>query len=378
MINHHFKYCLLFVVAGIFLPDIPFAGAMAPEYGMPGIIWGNDLGKPGEFSIANSHYSNLTGIKYRDTDYLWDYLGIGSSYEAHFLKSSQSMLYSPGHTYMLDSVLGVDASDKPSEDKSSGMFSWETMKNWPKEKKLIALNLTAIGTIMAVGIAQWDQGSSSFDYHNEGWFDDNTKYGGADKLGHAFSAYALTDIYNGVYKKWGFSDEEAIWNGVFSSWLQMTLIEFGDGFSETYGFSWEDEVMNTLGVGISYLRNRYPTLKDKFDFRMEWRPSSAFRHGDQSEPFTDYSGQKYLLAFKPDGFLNTDNPLLKTIEIHFGYYTRGYDGEKYASSRHRSTYIGLGLNVTYLLEQLTGHRAGGIFNYYQVPYTYISSSSKLD
>jgi len=345
---------------------------------MPYAFWENDLGKPHEFPIAHSYYSGLMDCEYTNTDYLCDYLGTGTSYHANIMESTRPIPYGSDHTYMLDSVLGIDGSTQSSQDKSSGKFSWDTMKSWPKEKKLIALNLAAVGTIMAVGIAQWDQGSSSFDFNNEGWFDDNTNYGGADKLGHAFSAYALADIYNGIYRKWGFSDQEAIWNGALSSWLQMTFIEFGDGFSNTYGFSWEDEVMNTLGVGMSYLHNKFPSLKEKVDFRIEWLPSPAFRHGDQSEPFTDYSGQKYLLAFKPDGFLNTNNPLLKTIEIHFGYYTRGYDGEKYASSRHRSTYIGLGLNVTYLLEQLTGHRAGGVFNYIQVPYTYISSSSKLD
>lgn len=345
---------------------------------MPKTIWEKDQGKLSELSIAHNYFSHFTGSKYINTYYPRDYLGNGASYETDILESTQPIPYGSGHTYMLDSVLGIDNSAQSSEDKSTGKFSWDTMKNWSREKKLVALNLAAIGTILTVGVAQWDQGSSSFNFHNEGWFDDNTKYGGADKLGHAFSAYALTDIYNGVYKKWGYSDEEAIWNGVLSSWLQMTLIEFGDGFSNTYGFSWEDEVMNTLGVGMSYLRNRFPSLKEKVDFRIEWLPSSAFQHGDQSEPFTDYSGQKYLLAFKPDGFLKTNNPLLKTVEVHFGYYTRGYDGEKYASSRHRSTYIGLGLNVTYLMEQLTGHRAWGVFDYIQVPYTYISSSSKLD
>lgn len=345
---------------------------------MPKAVWEKDQGKLCGLSIAHNYYSYLTGYKYVNTDYPWDYLGTGASYEANILESTHSIPYGSDHTYMLDSVLGIDGSVQSSEDKSSGMFSWGTMKDWPQEKKLIALNVAVIGAITVYGIAQWDQGSSSFNFHNEGWFDYDTKYGGADKLGHAFGAYVLTDIYNGVYKKWGYSDQEAIWNGVLSSWLQTTLIELGDGFSNTNGFSWEDEVMNTLGVGMAYLRNRFPTLKDKVDFRIEWRPSSAFRHGNQSDPFTDYSGQKYLLAFKPDGFLNTNNPLLKTMEIHFGYYTHGYDGERYASSRHRSTYIGLGLNVTYLLEQLTGNSAGGIFNYIQVPYTYISSSSKLD
>jgi hypothetical protein len=112
---------------------------------------------------------------------------------------------------------------------------------------------------------------------------------------------------------------------------------------------------------------------------MEWYPSPAFRHGDKFDPFTDYSGQKYLLALKPDGFLKTDNPLLKLVELQFGYYSRGYTAgdNRYFDSKNRYGYVGIGLNITYLLERLTGHKAGGIFDYFQVPCTYISLSTKI-
>ncbi len=257
--------------------------------------------------------------------------------------------------------------------------SFSSFNDWPRKKKVIALNVAAVSTIVIVGSASWDYCSSSFHLNDEGWFDPDTKFGGADKLGHAYSAYALTSVYNSIYQKWGYSDEKAILGGALSSWSQMTLIELGDGFSREHGFSWEDEVMDTLGVGLAYLRHRYPTLKEKFDFRMEWFPSPAFRHGDRSDPFTDYSGQKYLIALKPDGFLKTDNSLIKAVAIHFGYYSRGYGEDKrYFSSENRYTYVRVGLNMTYILEQLTGHRAGGIFDYIQVPFTYISLSSKLD
>ncbi|MBL7185438.1 MAG: DUF2279 domain-containing protein, partial [Phycisphaerae bacterium] len=265
------------------------------------------------------------------------------------------------------------------EEESSPEPPWWPMADWPREKKVVALNLAAVGTIAAVGSASWDYANSSFTTQNEGWFGHDTRYGGADKLGHAFGAYSLTAVYSSIYRHWGYSDDEAMLGGVLSSWSLMTLTEIGDGFSDSQGFSWEDEVMNTVGVGIAYLRHRYPSLKEMVDFRLEWFPSPALRHGGQSDPFTDYSGQKYLLAFKPDGLLKTDNPLLKATEIHFGYYTRGYgeDG-RYFSGESRYSYLGVGLNVTYLLELLTGHRAGGVFDYIQVPYTYLSSSSRLD
>jgi uncharacterized protein YfiM (DUF2279 family) len=265
-------------------------------------------------------------------------------------------------------------------EKETFLGSLKSFDDWPPKKKVVALNAAAVGTTVLAGAASWDYYSSSFKFKDEGWFDPDTNYGGADKLGHAYSAYVLTCAYNSIYKKWGYSDEKAILGGALSSWSLTTLIELGDGFSKDYGFSWQDETMNTLGVGLAYLRHRYPSLKEKFDFRMEWFPSPAFRHGDRFDPFTDYSGQKYLIALKPDGFLKTDNPFLKAVELHFGYYSRGYlnEDKRYFNSENRYTYIGVGLNMTYLLEKLTGHKAGGIFDYVQVPFTYIPFSSKLD
>lgn len=292
--------------------------------------------------------------------------------------AAQDVLEPYGH----QSTASNDRSDKSYcglEENGSLFDSLRSFNDWPREKKVVALNLTAVGAIAAVGSASWDYGSSSFHFQDEGWFDPDTKFGGADKLGHAYSAYALASAYNTIYRKWGYSDEEAVLGGALSSWSQMTLIEVGDGFSAEHGFSWEDEAMDTIGVGMAYLRHRFPAIKEVVDFRLEWYPSTAFRHGDRSDPFTDYSGQKYLLALKPDGVLRTNSPLLKSVEIHLGYYSRGYgEDRRYFSNENRYMYFGVGLNVTYLLEQLTGHRAGGLFDYVQVPGTYISSSSKLD
>ena len=280
----------------------------------------------------------------------------------------------PNGRYSFISTKYTDRSYAGLEENNSFFSSLRSFNDWPQEKKVIALNLAAVGAIVAIGSVSWDYGSSSFHFHNEGWFDRDTKFGGADKLGHAYSAYALTSFYNSIYKKFGYSDEEAILGGVLSGWSQMTLIEVCDGFSAEQGFSWEDEMMNTVGAGMAYLRHRFPPLKEMVDFRLEWLPSPAFRHGDRSDLFTDYSGQKYLIALKPDGFLKTDSSLLKLMELHFGYYSRGYTAgdEYYFKSKHRYGYFGIGLNITYLLEQITGHRAGGIFDYFQVPYTYIS------
>jgi hypothetical protein len=112
------------------------------------------------------------------------------------------------------------------------------------------------------------------------------------------------------------------------------------------------------------------------DFRIEWLPSPSFHK--KLDPFTDYSGQKDVVAIKPSGFFETDNPFLKAIEFQIGYYTRGYKevDRPYFSGEKRYAYVAIGLNMTYLVEKITGHTTYGIFEYYQVPYTYIPSEPK--
>ena len=276
----------------------------------------------------------------------------------------------PGMDFRLDLVDEEAGTEPP----------WWSVRDWSPRTKVIALNTVTIGTIAAIGFAGWDYGSHSFNTANEGWFDSDTRYGGADKLGHVFTCYALAGVYHQIYKDWGYGDHDAILLGAASSWLTMSVIEVGDGFSKSEGYSWQDEVMNTVGVGMAYLRHRFPAVRERVDFRWEWFPSPAARSGERFDVLTDYSGQKFLLAFKLDGWLRTGHPVLKALEVQTGYYTRGYvsgDDDDFGG-QHRYGYIGLGLNMTYLLERLTGHRAWGVFDYYQMPYTYLPTRWECD
>jgi len=143
--------------------------------------------------------------------------------------------------------------EEEQEEKVLEKPPWWSVRDWPRETKVIALNAGTVATITAIGFAGWDYGSHSFNTANEGWFGPRTPYGGADKLGHLFTCYALASAYNRIYQDWGYSDNDAILIGAGSSWLTMSLIEVGDAFSKSEGYSWQDEVMNTAGVGMAYL-----------------------------------------------------------------------------------------------------------------------------
>jgi len=86
------------------------------------------------------------------------------------------------------------------EEKTPEEPPWWSVDDWSREKKVIVLNAVTVGTIVAIGVAGWDYGSHSFRTANEGWFDPDTRYGGADKLSHVFTCYALASVYNRIYR----------------------------------------------------------------------------------------------------------------------------------------------------------------------------------
>ncbi|MDI6450259.1 DUF2279 domain-containing protein [Anaerobaca lacustris] len=268
------------------------------------------------------------------------------------------------------------------EDSSSWPFTTDPEADsfWTRRRKVLALNVGGAAAILGFGSIAWKHGSSGFTFQDEGWFERDTKYGGADKLGHAWANYALAMLYSQLYASWDFEPREAALYGTLTSWAHTTLVEIGDGFSKDHGFSWEDLLFNTCGAALAYARQLSPSLAESVDFRLEWIPSRQFLRGDRLDPFTDYSGHKYLLALKLGGLLKSDDPMMRALEVHVGYYTRGYvsGDDRYFRRETRHGYVGLGLNVTYMLDRLTGQKAWNLFDYVQMPYTYLPAQHSFD
>lgn len=241
----------------------------------------------------------------------------------------------------------------------------------PKESKLIYTDIAAAAVIGVWGVIQWDYDTSGFYTTNEGWFQQDTKYGGADKLGHLWSSYVIADGLTALYKDWGYAPEKANIYAALSAWTVQAAMEVGDMTSETQGFSWEDIVMNTLGVLTSVLMERYPELDRKIDLRVEYvfdEPVEGI--------FDDYSNQYYSMVLKLDGFDCIENPLLKYLEFHGGYYTRGY-GDGDPDNDERSLYAGVSVNFSRLLSQNDWPKTGKVLEYLQPPYTVAKASHSL-
>ena len=146
---------------------------------------------------------------------------------------------------------------------------------------------------------------------------------------------------------------------------------------------------DAAGALFSIARRSVPGLRDKLDFRLlyvpsesSWQALSCFpkphcdSDGDTVRgPFTDYSAQRYLLALKFSGFERLQRTPLRLLELHGGYYARGFtqEEEDRGDPLKRRLFVGVGLNVGELL--FPGRRKGvaGVakwaLQYLQVPYT---------
>ncbi|MBU1568570.1 MAG: YfiM family protein [Proteobacteria bacterium] len=257
----------------------------------------------------------------------------------------------------------------PITSNSAVEEGWWTSQ--PKETKLLYTNLTAAALIGVWGLIEWDYGSEGWNKADEGWFEKDSKYGGADKVGHFWSTFAFSDALTGLYKSWGYSSDKANTYAALSAWTVQAAMEIGDATSKSQGFSYEDMVVNTLGALTSVLMENYPELDRKIDFRVEYVFNVAV-----NGIFDDYSNQYYSMVLKLDGFDVCQDSFLKYLELSAGYYSRGY-GEADEEDT-RSFYGGISFNFSRLLLENGWEKTGKTLEYIQLPYTVLKASHDLD
>jgi uncharacterized protein YfiM (DUF2279 family) len=245
---------------------------------------------------------------------------------------------------------------------------------WTRGQKTLMLNAGAAAALTAWGIYKWDYGQQAPKASSEGWFGQDDKEGGADKLGHFWSSYAVSHLFASIYESWDYTEDEATTYGALSSLGFHTLMEVGDSFSG-FGFSYEDMIVNVAGAGAGYLLRAYPRVGEKIDIRIEYAPSLS--GNNSTDVFTDYEHQKFVVAVKGEGFEGLRGSIFEYLEFQAGYYARGYDDfvRGGPETRRRTLYWGLGLNVGRAISHFWDT---ALFDYFQLPGTYIPFEVELD
>lgn len=273
------------------------------------------------------------------------------------------------------SCLNADIYNLNTDKKNGTLTAYEAAENLKWEIGAVA------GGAIYLGLKNWNWGSSNhFKFSNEGWFGTDTGSAGADKLGHMYSTFLINEYFTkSLIKKTNNVTESAKWSALFSTGI-MLVVEIFDGYSDDHGFSYEDLTLNTLGVGLSYLKNTVPGLDEKFDLRVEYSPSNPPHN---KHPVTDYSGYKYLAAVRLGGFEKLQDTPLKYIELQVGYHAEGFkkDEQKYFSEKSTQLYLGISFNLTELLFKPAKSYTDSpvidyldtLTRYYQIPNTTLST-----
>lgn len=236
-------------------------------------------------------------------------------------------------------------------------------ERFSRSEKALLLNAAGLAGLGIYGYSIWQYGERSTPHVNsEGGFAADTKHGGVDKLGHAYTGYLIGRSFAGFYRDWGYEAGEAAWMGFGSSMFFTTMMEIGDGFS-AFGLAPEDLVANTTGASLGLLMALNPRVGDFIDYRMEYWPGSK---GLPRDAMTDYRHMRYHLVFKLSGFEQFKDSLPGFLEFHLGYFALG---PWHRVERH--LFAGVGVNLARLFEPW---RVSRVFNYYQVPNTYLWGS----
>ena len=272
------------------------------------------------------------------------------------------------------------------------------------KKKTYAKWIAAGGVAaMHLGYATWSyfawyHNTETQDFHHEEptpALGVNTYAGGADKLGHLWSNYALTRATTAVLVAGGWERLPSSLVSAGLTEIAFTLTELEDGFVK-YGFDYKDIVANVSGAAFAVLMDNVPALDRLIDFRLQYFPSRDFRRNfaktGSVDIGQDYTGQSYMLALHLGA-------LPRVNDYEWAYWTRfvdlavGFEAIHYSPAPEMRTnapqqrfYGGVAVNMQYVLTHLfadsTGARIGrGFFEVYSIPYTtlrYVEVSHRRD
>jgi hypothetical protein len=137
----------------------------------------------------------------------------------------------------------------------------------------------------------WKGSSTPFHFVQEGFLRDYSS--GIDKFGHAYTSYLYFHTIRDLLAWGGYSSSQAFWLGATGAFTFGVLVEIGDGYSP-FGFSWEDEAANLIGLGFGMLQVNSPILEN-FQFKWSYYPRGGLKWPPH---FTDhYDWHTYWLAF---------------------------------------------------------------------------------
>jgi hypothetical protein len=169
----------------------------------------------------------------------------------------------------------------------------------------VALRRTGVGVAFVGGNAAlysyfkkaWWSGERAPHFFFRADWDENFR--DQDKFGHLTGGYHLARFGDALLKSACMSPKKAIvLSAAYAAAFQLQ-IEIWDGLYKKYGFSYADLIANTTGTALAVLHETHPATRAIKPTISYW-PSPAMRNADnipgELRPSLDYSGQTYWLS----------------------------------------------------------------------------------
>ncbi len=208
-------------------------------------------------------------------------------------------------------------------------FTERTKKEKKKRALVHSTHVLGYGGSLAALYKVW---YSDFDRTKLHGFDDSKEWGGMDKVGHLITSFQLANASNKMYKFAGIKDKNAALIGSSVSLFYLTTLEFFDGFSAKWGFSFYDMGANVIGTSVAYLKNT--GILKNINLKYSWHNTKypAYRPdilGNTifEKMLKDYNGQTYWLSINLPKKLFSDSSS-NWLCLSFGYSIDGFTGGK--------------------------------------------------
>ena len=166
-------------------------------------------------------------------------------------------------------------------------------------------------------------------------FNDSREWLQVDKIGHAWSAYTFSRFAGDLWKWTGIEDKKAVLAGSVSSMVYLTGIEYLDGLSSKWGWSWADMAANITGTAVYASKEllwneqrifiKFSTHNGHYDASLNERANDLFGSRNMERLLKDYNHQTYWLS----GNLKSLIPQTKLpgwLNLAFGYGAEGMLG----------------------------------------------------
>jgi uncharacterized protein YfiM (DUF2279 family) len=167
-------------------------------------------------------------------------------------------------------------------------------------------------------------------------FDDSGEWQQVDKIGHGWTAYVLSKAGNDLWRWAGIKDQTAVVLGSGSSLLYLLSIEYLDGKSAEWGWSWADVGADFFGVALfagqqlgwkeQRISLKFSAHKKNYqDPSLQNRANSLFGQSLPERLLKDYNSQTYWISANPKSLWGWQK-FPDWLNISIGYGANGMFG----------------------------------------------------